>query len=223
MTGPRWPYCARPAPWALTLDLMQAVAAKPPKRLRLAPEVRRAQIVEAAAAIVLEQGYLPIQLDRLGQAAGASKALIYAYFPSQHELFNAVLARQFEALAAAGLVEASRKRPLEAAAQACAAIYFDQIAAKGPLIHVILRDHYMIGKLDQANRAFRDRLALRLARQARRELGLAAKENIAAFNLIVAIPELAGRMAWEGEMDPGRARALMEELISSSLAAFAPN
>jgi AcrR family transcriptional regulator len=199
---------------------MATDASKSSKRIRLAPEVRRAQLIEAAAALVLDLGHLPIPLDRLGEAAGASKALIYAYFPTQHDLFNAVLARGFEALSEAGLLEAIQM-PFAAAVHESAAIYFDQIATGGPLVHFILRDHYMIGKVDAANRGYRDRIVLRLARMARRELRLAAKENIATFNLVVTIPELAGRMAWAGEMDRERAKALMEDLVSSSLGAFA--
>jgi AcrR family transcriptional regulator len=202
---------------------METTASLPTKRARLSPEIRRRQLVDAAVALILEQGYLPVPFDRLGQAAGASKGLIYAYFPTQHELFNAVLAREFDALATAGLEQSSRKLPLRAAAGACAAIYFGRIAVAGPLIHFILRDHFMIGKLDAANRAFRDRIVLRLARSARRELGISAKETVATFNLIVAIPELAGRMAWNGEMDRERAHDLMTDLVESSLDAFAPD
>jgi hypothetical protein len=81
----------------------------------------------------------------------------------------------------------------------------------------------MIGKVSAANRRYRDRIALRLARMARRELRFAAKENVATFNLVVTIPELAGRMAWKGEMERERARELMTDLISSRLEAFAPS
>jgi AcrR family transcriptional regulator len=202
---------------------MTTVASRSPKRVRLAPEVRRGQLIDAAAALVLEQAHLPVSLERLGEAAGASKALIYAYFPTQHDLFNAVLARGFEALSEAGLLQAVEGPSLAAAAHACASIYFDHVATDGPLIHFILRDHFMIGKVSAANRRYRDLIALRLARMARRELRFAAKENVATFNLVVTIPELAGRMAWKGEMERERAKDLMTDLISSSLEAFGPS
>jgi len=199
------------------------IALRSSKRVRLPPEVRRAQLIDAATTLLLEQAHLPVSLERLGEAAGASKALIYAYFPTQPDLFNAVLARGFEALSDAGLPKAAETGPLAAAVHQCAAIYFDHIATAGPLIHFILRDHFMIGKLHPANRRYRDLIALRLARMARRELRLTAKENVATFNLIVTIPELAGRMAWKGEMERERARELMADLVSSSLEAFAPS
>jgi AcrR family transcriptional regulator len=190
--------------------------------LRLTPEARRAQIVAAAGKVALELGYLPAPLERLGQEAGASKALIYAYFPTQHDLFNALLAHHFARLAVAGLEAASADSPLREAAQRCGEIYFDHIVEFGPIIHLILRDAFMVAHVDAPNRAFRDRVMLRLARSSRRAFGLTAKENVATINLVTAIPEQAGLLAWRGEMERERARELMLELIASSLAAFEP-
>jgi AcrR family transcriptional regulator len=193
---------------------------RPAKGRRLSPQARRGQLIEAAAKVALETGGLPVPLDQLSEAAGASRALIYAYFPTQHDLFNAVLAREFEALAAAGLEDASRTPAAPDAAQACALIYFEHIAAHGPAIHLILRDAFMAAHVDAANRGFRDRIMRRLARLARREHGLSPKEAVAMLNLVVTIPEEAGRLAWSGELPPERARALMTELIASSVTAF---
>jgi AcrR family transcriptional regulator len=193
------------------------------KRRRLAPEARRALLVQSAARLTLEQGYLPVPLERLGQSACASKALVYAYFPTQHDLFNAVLARQFENLVAAGIDTASEAVGLEAAALGCALIYFEHVAHVGPLIHIILRDRYMVGHLSVENRALRDRVARRLASAARRELLLRAKEAVAAINLILTIPEEAGRLVHAGEMEHERARELCAQLVRSSVKALAPS
>lgn len=172
--------------------------------------------------MALELGYLPAPMDRLNQEAGASKALIYAYFPTQHALFNALLAHHFGLLAAAGLEAASAHPSLLAAALGCGEVYFDHIVAHGPIIHLILRDPFMVAHVDAANRAFRDRVMRGLARNSRRTLGLTAKENVAAVNLVTTIPEQAALLAWRGELAPERARELMLELIASSLAAFEP-
>jgi len=201
---------------------MRTLPGNTPRRVRLAPEARRAQIVAAAGRVALELGYLPAPLDRLGREAGASNALIYAYFPTQHALFNALLAHHFGLLAAAGLETASAEPSLLEAAQGCAEIYFDHIVKYGPIIHLILRDQFMVAHVDAANRAFRDRVMLRLARASRRTLGLASKENVATVNLVTTIPEQAALLAWRGELEQERTRELMMELIASSLAAFRP-
>lgn len=193
-----------------------------PKRARLSPEARRAEILAAAETLVLAQGHLPVPLGRLAATAGVSKALIYAYFPTQHDLFNGVLARQFAKLGEAGVETAAADPDFRAAAMACALTYFDEIARDGPIIHVILRDPYMAGHLDPALARFRDRVALRLARGARRVLRLDAKETIAALSILTTLPEEAGRLAYAGEMDVARGRELTVMLMESSLDALAP-
>ena len=192
------------------------------KRSRLSPELRRSQILDAAGQLVQAQGHLPAPLDRLARAAGVSKALIYAYFPTQYDLCNGLLDREFGALLAAGLEEAARLSPLEAAALACADIYFQHVATTGSLTHILLRDPYLTGHLDRRLARIRDRITLALARAARRELRLSAKENVAAISIITTIPEEAGRLVHAGEMDHDRGRALNATLIRSSLVALTP-
>jgi len=192
------------------------------ERRRLSPEIRREQIIDAAAVVLLDQGSLPLPPESLGRAAGVSKALIYAYFPTQYELLNTLLKREFDALVAAGISRAVRLAPLREAAIATARIYFDRVAETGPIAHLILREHYMIGHVDLENRRARNRIVLPLARAARRELLLKAKENIAAINLVITIPEEAGRLAHVGEMSRDAARALCARLVDSSLGALAP-
>lgn len=167
---------------------------------RLSAELRRRQILDAARRALLAQGYLPLALERLAADVGVSKALIYSYFPDQTELFNAILAEDFARLEAAGLGGAADLADLEAAAQACAEIYFRHICAHGPAIHVILRDQYMRRRLDRAVAAARDRIALRLARRAARVFGLPPAEAVGAFTLALAVPEEAGRLVWQGEI-----------------------
>jgi AcrR family transcriptional regulator len=193
-----------------------------PKRTRLSPEARRSDIVATAERLVLAQGHLPAPLDRLAVQAGVSKALIYAYFPTQHDLFNAVLRSQFERLLAAGLEADAAREDLAAAALACALAYFDHIAREGPIIHVILRDPYMAGRLDPAVAAMRDRIVRRLARTARRSLKLSAKEAVAALGIMTTLPEEAGRLVHAGEMEAARGREMTAMLVEAGVEALAP-
>jgi len=199
------------------------IAPKPrERRRRLAPEVRRDQLIRAAGQLVLRQRHLPLKLEDLAQATGVSKALIYAYFPTQYDLFNALLADEFQALAARGVEAASAGDDLGAAAAACALAYFDHVAAAGPLIHVILRDPYLSGHLAPELAGFRDRIVRRLARLARRDMRLPAKEAVAAITMATTIPEEAGRLVYAGELSHTRGRELCAELVASSVEAFTP-
>jgi len=192
------------------------------RRVRLSAEVRRDQLVQAASRLTLKQGYLPLSLERLASEAGVSKALIYGYFPDQHDLFNAVLAEQFSALQAAGLETASQATELAVAALGCAGIYLRHVARAGPIAHIILRDLYMARRVRPELAAFRNRVARRLARLVRAELRLPPEEAVGAISLVTTIPEETGRLIWQGDLDLESGLALGERLVRSSLAALRP-
>lgn len=202
---------------------MKSKTAQRAGRARLPPHVRRDEILDAAEALVQAHGGLPLPLDGLARLAQVSKSLIYAYFPSQHDLANALLARRFEVMLATGLMGAAEEADPVAAAQACAELYFHEVAQAGPVVHIILREPFMDGQVDRAVLAIRDRVARRLARHARRGLRLSPKEAVAALSLMTTIPEEAGRMAHDGELTLDQARDLTSRLVGSSLRALAPD
>lgn len=194
--------------------------AAPQKGKRLAPELRRSQILEAAARMVVEQGYLPLPVEQLGRAAGASKALVYTYFPTQYELFNALLDREFQSLTLAGFDTASRVADLDQAAQLCAIMYYEHVARSGPLLHILMTDLYMKGRIEPRLLQQRDQVLQRLLALARPALPLSEAEIVASFEMITAIPEEAGRLVFHGELDPSTARQICNGLIASSLKAL---
>lgn len=201
---------------------MRSETAQRGGRARLSPEVRRGQILDAAEVLLIAHGGLPLPLEELARAAQVSKALIYAYFPNQHDLANALLARRMSALLAAGLEDAAAPADLLDAAQACARLYFEEVAQAGPVAHIILRDPFMAGRIDPALAAIRDRIARRLARAGRATLRLSPKEAVAALSLMTTIPEEAGRLVHAGDLSLERGRELTARLIGSSLRALTP-
>ena len=60
-------------------------------RLRENPEVRRAQIFDAAILMLGEQGFNGITVQRLAQRCGVSNAGLLHYFPSKDEILLGVL------------------------------------------------------------------------------------------------------------------------------------
>lgn len=192
----------------------------PSKGRRLAPELRRAQILDAAARMVVEQGYLPLPIEQLGRLAGASKALVYAYFPTQYALFNALLEREFQGLALAGFDTASRIGDLDQAAQLCAIMYYEHVARSGPLLHILMTDLYMTDHIEPRLLQQRDAVMQRLLALAAAELPLSEAEIVAATEMMTAIPEEAGRLVFHDELDPTTARQICNGLIASGLKAL---
>lgn len=62
-------------------------------RRRLSPEVRRAQILDAALAVFAERGYAAARMEDIGQRCELSKSGLYAHFTGKEEVFAALLAR----------------------------------------------------------------------------------------------------------------------------------
>ena len=67
-------------------------------RRRLAPEERRALLVEAGARLFAERAYDDVLMEDVATAAGVSRALLYRHFPGKRELFAAVYRQAAEHL-----------------------------------------------------------------------------------------------------------------------------
>jgi AcrR family transcriptional regulator len=70
-------------------------------RRRLAPEVRRRQVLDAAIAVFSEEGLHGASMDAIAARAGVSKPLVYAHGGTKDELFAACLAREADRLVTA--------------------------------------------------------------------------------------------------------------------------
>ncbi len=160
-------------------------------------------------------------MEQIGRAAHVSKALVYTYFPEQYDIYNAVLARQVRALDEAGLEAAMREKKLRDALTRCVAVYFEHIARWGPLLHILWSDMYMASHTEAALLDWRAQRMRRLARLARTDLSLSAAEASAAIELIMTIPEEAGRLTFHGDVEQDTARELCTELTLSALTSLA--
>lgn len=59
--------------------------------MRVRTDEKRREIVEAAAALFVEQGYDRTSMSAISERVGGSKATLYGYFQSKEELLRAVL------------------------------------------------------------------------------------------------------------------------------------
>lgn len=66
-------------------------AASPGSRFQ-PPEVRRRQILDAAAQLVVEHGYEAMTMDEVASNAGIAKGTVYLYYPSKQALLAALQA-----------------------------------------------------------------------------------------------------------------------------------
>lgn len=176
--------------------------------------------MDAASRLIVAQGFLPLPIEALAKDAKASKALVYAYFPTQYALFNDLLRREMRALALGGLETAARVNDLDQSILLCAMLYFEHVAQYGPLLHVLLTDLYMEGQVEAGIFEQIREMTQRLWQLARPSLSLTEQEFAASLEMIAAIPEEAGTLAYEKRMDAQAARELCHTLVLSSLRAL---
>jgi AcrR family transcriptional regulator len=71
------------------------------RRLRPRGQTRRAQILDAATKVFIENGYGAATIDLVVSRAGASKATIYSFFGGKEGLFTAIIEERAERVLAA--------------------------------------------------------------------------------------------------------------------------
>ena len=71
------------------------------RRSRPRGEVRRSQILDAAAQVFLENGYGGATIDLVIERAGASKATVYSFFGGKDGLFAAIVEERAERILSA--------------------------------------------------------------------------------------------------------------------------
>ena len=107
------------------------------KRTRLAAADRREQLLDVAAAIVLDSGFLALSMESVAQRAGVSKGLGYAYFENADALALALYDREVGELYRRVEAAVSAAPDFEARIRAGLRTYLDVVAERGPLIAVL--------------------------------------------------------------------------------------
>jgi AcrR family transcriptional regulator len=72
-------------------DVAARFSCKGEQRVRGKTEVKRNEIIEAAAEVFKDRGYHGTSMSAISEQLGGSKATIYSYFKSKEELFSATV------------------------------------------------------------------------------------------------------------------------------------
>ncbi len=176
------------------------MTAKSPKAPRKRPRQRRSQqtvaaILEAAARILVEDGYAKLNTNRVAEVAGVSIGSLYQYFPNKQALVLALaeshLGREIERVAS--MTVELQELPLPEAARKCIRALFEAFAVDVELHRALVTDVVHLGepmvKALQAKAEF----AVRLALERRRDEILPKNLDLAAFFLVSAVDSIVIR------------------------------
>lgn len=191
-------------------------------RTRRSATDRRQQMVEAADLIVNRDRSADLSMREVADKVGASRALVYAYFPDRLRLLDAVLQQHVDELLAAGIVEAASEGDLEARAIAVSRLYLRHVARHGTTLEVVMRDEPLVAQLEGAASRLRSRLYIALSRAARVELNMPAHEAVALVQLLAVIPEEAAKHVRSRVLTLTQAEALNDRLMRAAISAQMP-
>lgn len=187
------------------------------KRIRLAPEVRREQILDQAAHLILAEGLYAVSMERLARDIGISKGLVYNYFPTRDALLTALLNREQAELRDRGMASALQAESFEDLIRQTTRLYLEQTRDRGALIAALLADPSVALLMEAENRADRERTVRYFVRAARREYGLPLPVAISAVEMVSAITDQAGRLVADGQLDVETATGMCVALITGGL------
>jgi len=122
---------------------------------RLAPEQRRAQIVDAAVKLIVSTGHSSVTLEQVAAAAGISKPLIYKYFSRREDLLKAIMDREFADLSGRGLDTIPRNIPIERVIRSTVERALNYYAERGPIVRLLAADPAVAAQMRASNRGSR--------------------------------------------------------------------
>lgn len=116
---------------------MSASSSPRPPRRRLGVEQRREQLIAVALEFFAKQAPEEVSIDEIAAAAGASRPLVYHYFPGKQGLYEEAIRRAGEQLAA--LFEEPREGPLSERLHRVMGRYLGFVESHGPGFSALLR------------------------------------------------------------------------------------
>lgn len=116
----------------------EAGALPRPPRTRLAPEVRREQLLDAAAELITREGVAAATLKRIAREARVSETLLQSYFQHQAGVLIELARRELETIRAAQQAHiAEGSSGADRLARSTQA-YLRQVAQRGALLQILL-------------------------------------------------------------------------------------
>jgi TetR/AcrR family transcriptional regulator, fatty acid biosynthesis regulator len=188
------------------------------KRTRLTPEVRRDQILDRAAELVLSDGLAAISMEGVARATGVSKGLVYNYFPDRQALFAALLQREQRDLNDRGMRSALAASDFPDLIRRTTGLYLRQTEARGALIAALLADPGVARLMEAEDRIDREQAFRFFVRATRRAYGLPLPTAIAAVDLLWAVTDRAGQLVGQGLMGAEEATEMCVSLFVGGLA-----
>ncbi len=194
------------------------------KPMRLSPEQRSAEILDAAASVITNEGMSAISMERLGREAGISKALVYNYFANRNELLIALLERGQKLLRKNNVQIAANAETLEELIRGTLHSYLLAMREKGELLQRLNSEPHVVAEVRERNKDKLQDTVRYLAERLRSENPqLSQKESVMAVRLAMGISDASAKYLYQNETDYEEVEHMCIEMIMAALASVKSN
>ena len=162
-----------------------------PRAARLAPEKRRAQILDTAVRLIVAANSASVSLEQGAAAAGISKPLIYKYFPRREDLLKALMDREFSVLAGRGLNTIPRDIPIERVIRGTVESALHYYAERGPIVRLLSADPALAAQMRAGNRGSRRSTTDYFVKRFTEVFGVPQDVAIIAVTMVVNAPTVS--------------------------------
>jgi TetR/AcrR family transcriptional regulator, fatty acid biosynthesis regulator len=190
------------------------------RRRRLAPEARAAQILDAAARLLMAEGFTEVSMERLGREAGISKALVYNYFPNRNDLLRALLEREMGLMRESQAVAVRQAESFEELVRRTTRLYIENMQSRGALLRKLWAEPAVARSLADENLRGRDKAMRYLARKVAAEYTLPPDVALSAVDMQMAMTEAAAQHLSQSHDDVDFATDICVTLLLGGLQAL---
>ncbi len=142
----------------------QAEAPGTGRGIRLPRSKRRAQLLEAAQRVFVENGYHAAGMDEIAERAGVSKPVLYQHFPGKMDLYLALLDQANEQMMDAVMTALSSTEDNKQRVIATMEAYFEFVSREGSPYRLVfesdlINDPRVSGRVQEAEKQTSETLA----------------------------------------------------------------
>ena len=178
------------------------------------------RIVDAADTVFHQKGAMPLPLNDVASLAGVSRSLIYAHYPSQHELINAVVRRHMRQLNVSELMLFSHNEHLTVILDQVCEGLFRHFVEHGTILFQATQDDFMLDDIEPVLVKESRRSLLRLSRIVRRSLDLSPRSALATVLIFAAIPEESAKLVRSGSVTFDTGLSMLHRIVHLSVSAL---
>jgi AcrR family transcriptional regulator len=185
------------------------------RQTRVPAEVRRTQLIDAAAEIIVADGLPAATLRAVARRVGLSEAQAHNHFPRRADMLLALARRELQAMEARRRDELSQGRDRQQRVRFSTLAYLREVAQRGALIQVLTNSTEVREGLRAEREQTRRTESRRVSEGLEAAYGLPADLANGATRVLTAMALRAGRLVASGQLSLESAERLTLAMVEA--------